>query len=391
MGESRIILGAMSGTSSDGVDIAVLEVWGIGLSMTAKLRLHHHRPYDSMTRQRILDVRRTGSTTLADLARLGHEITLTYAAACNEALIAAHLNVDEVEAVAAHGQTLYHEPPLTMQHFNPALLAAEVGCAVVSDFRRADCAAGGQGAPLVPLADYLLFRDPNHSRVLVNIGGISNITYLRAGGLTNEVIAFDTGPGNCISDAIMRHRANAPHDPSGHHALQGTVHQELARQVIRHDYFLSEPPKTTDVPTMLAIYDAARNKVIGEDEFSLNDELATACTITARSIIQSAFTMDFIPKYPAQIIISGGGSKNQAITRALHNELDQLKSDDGPLNFNDVSLQTIDELGIPSQAKEAISFGLLGVATLDEFPGNLPSATGARRSAILGSITPRPY
>src|SRR5712671_6834310 len=202
----RIIVGAMSGTSADGVDVAVVEITGHGLEMTAKLLHHHARAYDAELRKRIFGVREGTAVSLEELARLGRDISISYAEAANSALSEANVKASDVEAIAAHGQTLYHAPPNTIQWFDPALVAAETGCVVVSDFRRADCAAGGQGAPLVPFADYVLFRHATKNRVLLNIGGIANLTYIPAGGSLEQVIAFDTGPGNCISDHICRTR-----------------------------------------------------------------------------------------------------------------------------------------------------------------------------------------
>src|SRR6516165_10321270 len=178
---SRLIAGAMSGTSADGVDVALVRIDGRGLEMSARLTHHHHVAYDSNLREAIFACRNSGEVRLADLAAMGRAITLVYARAVNEALLGAKLTANDLAAVAAHGQTLFHAPPNTIQWFDPALLAAEVGCAVVSDFRRADCAAGGQGAPLVPFADYILFRHPSKNRVLLNIGGIANLTAIPAG------------------------------------------------------------------------------------------------------------------------------------------------------------------------------------------------------------------
>src|SRR5260370_34298663 len=200
---SRILAGAMSGTSADGVDVALVQVSGRGLEMSAKLLHHHARPYAPDLRKAIFAIRSTGNISLAELGALGREISLSYAAAINDALRDASLKANDLAAIAAHGQTLYHAPPDTIQWFDPALVACEVGCPVVSDFRRADCAAGGQGAPLVPFADYILFRHPWKHRALVNIGGISNLTFLPAQCTPEEILAFDCGPGNCLSDYLM--------------------------------------------------------------------------------------------------------------------------------------------------------------------------------------------
>lgn len=394
MDHRRIIAGAMSGTSADGVDVALVRIEGRGLAMRAQLLHHHYRAYDVMTRAVIRTTHTDGGCIeLSQLARLGREVSLTYAAAVNEALVASGIGADQIAGVAAHGQTLYHAPPATIQWFDPALLAGEVGCAVISDFRRADCAAGGQGAPLVPFADWILFRDQEHSRVLVNIGGIANLTYLRARGSIEEVIAFDTGPGNCLSDAVVRRHGgeHAPgFDDGGAIALGGAASMAVVDRMIHGSYFLEEPPKSTDVPTMLAAYDEAR-QAAGDQAMSVADELATVCEITARSIVEAAFGMDAVPKYPAEMILSGGGTRNQAIMRALRRELEKLSQERRPgLWVPNVRLRTTDELGISSQAKEAVAFALLGAATLDGEPSNVPSATGARRRVILGSITPRP-
>jgi anhydro-N-acetylmuramic acid kinase len=179
MPTSRLIAGAMSGTSADGVDVAVARIDGSGLQLSAKVLTHHYRPYPTELADRVVKLREDGHTTLAEIAQLTREISLIYAAAVNEAMMGAQLSAKDLTAIAAHGQTMLHAPPTTMQLLNPALLAAETGCAVISDFRRADCAAGGQGAPLVPFADYVLFRDAKKNRVLLNIGGIANFTLYR--------------------------------------------------------------------------------------------------------------------------------------------------------------------------------------------------------------------
>ncbi len=373
--DRRILAGAMSGTSADGIDVAIVAIEGRGLGMSAKLLLHHHRPYDALVRRSILSMRQSGQCGLAQLAALGHDVSLAYATAINEALLASKLSADELAGVAAHGQTLFHAQPKTIQWFDPSIVAHEVGCPVVSDFRRADCAAGGQGAPLVPFGDFLLFRHPDLNRVLLNIGGVANVTYLRAGGTLRELIAFDTGPGNCISDHVMRTRSpGGEHfDADGALAMSGTANESLGYDFITNDYFQADPPKTTDVPTMLALYEDVRRSV---DSMSLPDELATACFLTAKCISESI--RSFTPKGIDELIASGGGVNNRAIVKWLHALLPG------------VAIRTTDELGVPSSAKEALVFALLGCATLDGVPSNVPSATGAQRSVILGSITPKP-
>jgi anhydro-N-acetylmuramic acid kinase len=365
----------MSGTSADGVDVAIVGIAGHGCDMTAELIVHHHRPYNEKLREQIFAFR-AGSVmqdTLRRLAQLGREISLTYATAINEALSAAAMSADALAAVAAHGQTLFHDPPNTIQWFDPALVAAEVGCAVISDFRRADLAAGGQGAPLVPFADFNLFRHPTKTRVLLNIGGIANITHIPAGGGIDRVVAFDTGPGNCICDYLCRtlDPAGPGFDPGGVRASGGMPSVTMKTAVLAAPYFEQRPPKSTDGPAMISLFESAPPSVRPN---TLDDLLATACLITGTSIQHAILSLR--PR-PHEVIISGGGTKNACILKYVTFEMP-------------IPVIPADEIGVPSDAKEAIAFALLGAATLDGFPSNVPSATGARRAVVLGSITPKP-
>ncbi len=416
----------MSGTSADGVDVAIVRVTGRGLAMRAELVRHLAVPYSRELREKIFAVRKTGATFLADLAELGREISLTYAAAINDALAGTKLTASDLTAVAAHGQTLYHAPPNTIQWLDPSLIAARVGCAVVSDFRRADCAAGGQGAPLVPFADYLLFRHQSRHRVLLNLGGIANLTLVPATSLQSEaagtasgssiragesdtayppsigagaadtvgspstpasgspttaspltsLIAFDTGPANCISDWLMRelYPEGPGVDEDGRMASLGRADEDLATRVLAADYFRRPPPKSTDGPAMIDLFFDAAGDLGGRPH--LPKLLATACLVTAASIARAI--RDLLPTFPDELIVSGGGVHNRVMMKAL---ADQLHS---------VPILTIDALGVPSAAKEAIAFALLGAATIDGEPSNVPSVTGAARAVVLGSITPRP-
>lgn len=366
----------MSGTSADGVDVALVRISGHGLKMSPVLLQHHYRGYAGGLRQAIGELRGGRNMPVAGLAEMGREISLCYAAAVNEALVAGNLHASEVAAIAAHGQTLYHEPPLTIQWLDPALLAAETGIAVVSDFRRADCAAGGQGAPLVPLADYLLFRHERKNRALLNIGGIANLTFLSAGKDIDHLVAFDTGPGNCISDYLMREHEpeGCGWDESGRLAAKGKPVTALVRKVMEADYFAKLPPKSTDGPGMIKLFSEALRQ--GGREYASEDLLASACRITADSI--AGAMRQFLQPFPDELIISGGGGKNATLMRMLKESLGGVK------------VLGSDDLGVVSAAKEAVAFALLGAATLDGLPGNVPAATGACRRVVLGSITPKP-
>jgi anhydro-N-acetylmuramic acid kinase len=377
--DSRILAGAMSGTSADGVDVAIVRITGRGLAMQAELLKHHQRPYNAELRSEIFAFRggEVKNDPLPRLAQLGREISLTYATAVNEALAAAHLAASDLAAVAAHGQTLYHGPPNTIQWLDPSLIAAEVGCAVVSDFRRADLAAGGQGAPLVPFADYILFRHPTTTRVLINIGGIANLTYIPAGCSIDQVVAFDTGPGNCICDWVMRERdpSGLGFDAGGQRAARGTFVTELMARFINDGYFSKHPPKSTDVPEMIELFRKCMDAGAGR---SLDDLLATACFLTCATIRLGIAFFDPAHKIHKELIVSGGGTENATLMKLLR--IEQPKDD----------IRTADEHSVPSAAKEALAFALLGAATLDGVTSNIPSATGARKAVVLGSITPKP-
>jgi anhydro-N-acetylmuramic acid kinase len=307
---------------------------------------------------------------------MGRQISLVYAQAVNQALSQAGISAKDLAAVAAHGQTQFHDPPTTIQWFDPALVAAEVGCAVVSDFRRADCAAGGQGAPLVPFADFLLFADPLKHRVLLNLGGIANVTYLPAGGSIDSLVAFDTGPSNCISDWLMRQMNPEGDgvDVDGVLAAITKPDETLALKILSDPFFKKPPPKSTDGPKMIDLFFTAIQDLGPRGKLPKN--LATACLITATSIVRAL--REFLPHFPDEVIVSGGGTKNRTIMNFLRTQL------------AGVPLRTADELGVPGDAKEAIAFALLGAATLDGEPGNVPAATGAKCRVVLGSITPQP-
>jgi anhydro-N-acetylmuramic acid kinase len=359
----------MSGTSADGVDVAAVRISGSGLEMKAHLLCLASLAFPTHLQTRILEVRNSGNCSLADLAQLGRQLTLAYARTSRQALRKADLTPADIACIAAHGQTLFHDPPLTIQWLDPALLAAETGCTVISDFRRADCALGGQGAPLVPFADYILFRHKSSSRVLLNLGGIANITFLPAGGSLDQLIAFDTGPANCISDALAQRHTSKSHDPSGKLAAAGRADEEAADELLSHPYFHHMPPKSTDGPEMLQIWDSIPRL----RQLSTKDQFATACLVSARAIAMAI--RHLLPDTADEIIVAGGGVRNRTLFKLLHQE-------------TGLPVRTTADLGVPTQAREALAFALLGAATLDRVPSNVPSVTGASRPAVLGSITP---
>ncbi|HEX8524287.1 MAG TPA: anhydro-N-acetylmuramic acid kinase [Tepidisphaeraceae bacterium] len=375
--DPRLIVGTMSGTSADGVDAAITRITGRGTEMAAQLVSHHYHPYPNDLRQEIFAFRndQVKQDVLGRLARMSRGITLATAAAVNDALTKAKLQPSQITAVAAHGQTLFHDPPITIQWFDPSLLAHETNCTVVSDFRRADLAAGGQGAPLVPFADYILFRHPTKNRVLLNLGGIANITWLPAGCTTEQVLAFDTGPANCISDWICRTRGplDMSWDVDGQGASRGRVVHEVVDHFLQDGYVAIIGPKSTDGPAMIAAFERALASS-KHAPTELNDLLATAAYLTARTIVDSIHA---VTKRVDEVIASGGGTHNKAIMNWLASKL------------TPTPVKLTEDAGVSGPAKEALAFALLAAATLDNLPSNIPSVTGAARSLILGSITPQ--
>ena len=379
MAGRRLILGFMSGTSGDGVDVAVTEIAGRGMETSAKLIRHHALPYDAELRRLLFAIRGEGKTSLADLAALGRQISLTYARAANEAMSLAGISPSDVAAIAAHGQTLYHSPPDTIQWLDAALLAAETGIAVVSDFRRADCAAGGQGAPLVPLADYILYRDSAKTRILINLGGIANLTLLRAGGSIDDVIAFDTGPANCVSDWLCRENdpAGPGYDRNAGRAMAGFPHRQTVEAAARSSYALAPPPKSTDGPAMIRLFETACREASFSG--SIDDQIATAGQVSTRLIGDAIDRLLGDDRRSAiECLVSGGGTQNPFLLHELINVLAPKGA----------TVRALDPMH--AQAKEAIAFAILAAFTLDGEPSNVPSVTGARHRVVLGSITPKP-
>lgn len=369
----RLLCGVMSGTSADGVDVAVVRIDGVGQAMRATLVAFLETPYGPALRQTLHALRGQQAGSFSGINRLCRDISLAHAAAINATLFQAGLHGDDVTAAAVHGQTLFHAPPLTWQLVDPALIASETQLDIIHDFRRADCAAGGQGAPLVPFADYVLFRDAQVSRVILNIGGIANLTYLPRGGTLADVIAFDTGPGNCVSDALIRTTdpTGPGYDVNGATAARGIVDEIVVDAVLAQPFFHQPPPKSTDGPQMQSLFDTKTTF----SRLSAADRLATAMAVTADAIGRAITT--YLPAPPDELLVAGGGVKNAALMIRLRSRIV-------------CPIRSIAGSGVPAQAREAMAFALLGAATLDRVPANVPSATGARRPVVLGSITPRP-
>jgi anhydro-N-acetylmuramic acid kinase len=351
------IAGVMSGTSLDGIDVAIVEVLGRRIRTIGFLST----PYSEATRAAILAVSDAVTHTSA-ISCLNFQLAELYA----RAVLRAVRRFGPVDLIGCHGQTVYHEGRSnTLQLGEPAVLAERTGLPVISNFRARDIAAGGQGAPLVPYVDYLLFRHATRTRVSLNIGGIANITVIPAAAAPEDVVAFDTGPGNMVIDALAREMGQ-PYDRGGKIAASGRVDTALLDELLADPYYRRKPPKSAGREQYGAAF-VARLKTTG---LPLRDLIATATVLTAATIAMA------IGNRSADLIISGGGVHNSQIVAHLAGFLPA------------VSISTSTDHGIDADAKEAIAFAVLAHETWRRKPSNLPSATGARRAVVLGSITP---
>ena len=379
-----IVAGVMSGTSADGINVALVRVSARGRGRPRHTLLSHAEyPFPAPVRRAILGLMNAELARVADLARLNFLLGELYAEAVART---ARKHRVKVELVGCHGQTLYHQGQaerflgrrlaVTWQTGEGAVIAAGLGVPVVSDFRPADMAAGGKGAPLVPFVDYLLYRDDRVGRIAQNIGGIANLTAIPADGSLGDVIAFDTGPGNMVMDAVMDDLYGKRYDRDGKVAAGGRVLDAVIAGLLRAPFFRQKPPRTAGreefgreyVSRFLQLCRGAHKA----------DVVATATALTARTIADAVqrFALRDGGGY-REMIVSGGGAKNPTLMAMLHGELKSLG----------LELRFSDEFGVPSEAKEAMAFALLAYETWHRRPSNVPSATGAKRAVILGKVS----
>ena len=379
-----IVAGIMSGTSADGINVALVQV-----NRTRPGRQpftlvgHAEYPYPAAVRKQVLAAMNAERAKVADLSRLNFLLGELYADAVLATQRKFRANAD---LVGCHGQTIYHQgEPIaflghqlctTWQIGEGAVIAARLGVPVVSDFRPADMAAGGKGAPLVPYLDFLLYRDSHGGRIAQNIGGIANLTAIPVDASLKQVIAFDTGPGNMVIDAVTERLFHRSYDRDGEFAARGTVLTASLKKLMRQEFFRRKPPKTAGREEFgREFVDRFLRCLHGKNR---QDIVATATALTAASIADSLlrFVLKRNHSYH-ELIVSGGGSKNSTLMAMLANELSTLG----------LQLRFSDEFGLPSEAKEAAAFALLAYETWNRRPSNVPSATGAKRPAILGKIS----
>lgn len=388
-----IVAGVMSGTSADGIDVALVRITGHRSTLHLNFIAHEHFAYSRAVRQAVLAAMNAKSGSVADLARLSFLLGELYADAVTTTS-QGHRSA-KVHLIGCHGQTLYHQgartPFLgrriaaTWQTGEAAVIAARTGVPVVSDFRPADMAAGGTGAPLVPLLDVAFYAHRSKLRVLQNLGGIANLTIVPPGshlGKMEQVIAFDSGPGNMVIDACAQQLFDRQYDRNGEIAARGQVIATALARALEHPFFRRKPPKSAGREQFGREFVANFLRWCGVRAYK-PDILATATALTAVSIgraLRQALAASALPvvrQRSAEYIVSGGGTQNATLMRMI---ADQVK----PLGF---STLTSDDVGMPSQAKEAIAFALLAYQTWHRQPGNVPTATGARKAAVLGKIS----
>ncbi len=366
-------VGVMSGTSLDGVSTALVSLTDAPLD--ARLVAFRQEPYTRAERGQIIDALTRGGAR--DLALLHVALGERFAAAVLQLLAQAKVAPRDVAFVACHGQTVWHEPGrATLQLGDAAVLAERLGVRVVSDFRARDVAAGGQGAPLVALADVMLFGDPERGRLLLNLGGMANVTWVPRRGVAAGAIAFDTGPGVAVIDAVARRLdPDAAFDKDGERARRGRPIPQALDTLLADGYFAEPPPKSTGRERFGLEFAARLIELVRQAGGSDDDAVATATALTAESVARAVERWT-----PAgagdELVISGGGARNPALVEQLATRVQPRP------------VAPFDRLFFDGEAKEALVFAFLGYLTLNAKPGNLPGATGARGPRVLGHVTP---
>lgn len=379
----RLVAGLMSGTSLDGVDAAVATVSGSGQAISIKQHAFTHVSYPDALRDALLRNSDRATSSVYDLSQLNVRLAGIYAEAVRTATSDAGFAVADLDLVGSHGQTVHHLPepddyagaPVrsTLQIGAPSVLANRLSVPVVGNFRLADMALGGQGAPLAPYFDYAVFSGGEETRGLLNLGGIANLTLLPPNADRNAVQAFDTGPGNMVIDALASELFDEPYDPDGTHAAQGTVDNSWLADLLNEDYFNEPPPKSTGRERFGEPF---AHRMLRQTEYRApEDIMATATMLTAASVYQAYARFMRADKPLDVVIVSGGGVHNDTLMSYLQDA------------FDPIPVRSIRSYGIDPDAKEALCFAVLAHETLNGVPTNLPSVTGAEHPTLLGTIS----
>jgi anhydro-N-acetylmuramic acid kinase len=378
------IVGLMSGTSGDGVDAALVEVSGRGHTLKARALAAQTLAYPRSLQQRIVTASISG--TVSDICHLNALLGEWFANAALSVIRLAKLHPTDIAVIGSHGQTVHHLPQgiqapgvgavrSTLQIGEPAVIAERTGITTIANFRPRDIAAGGQGAPLTPAAHALLLKHPRRARLIVNLGGISNVTYVPRGGTWDGVLAFDTGPANMVLDGLISRVTNGRQvlDRDGKLALKGKVDPRLLGKLLAHPFLSRRPPKSTGReefgPGLLEELLAVQK----QQGLTIEDLLATCSMWTAKAV---GTAPRWVKGPIEEIVVGGGGVRNRAV-------MDNLAA-----VFAPISVTTFEALGWDSKAFEAVAFALLAYQTLTGEWGNIPAVTGATHPVLLGSIVP---
>lgn len=382
-----LVLGMMSGTSADGIDAALVRISGAPPAISAKLEGHYHARFPARVRQAVLRLANGGATTTAEISQLNFLLGEQFAAAAVQGCERWRFPLRKLDLIGSHGQTIYHQGAAsrflgarrvasTLQIGEPGMIAGRTGVTTIGDFRPADMAAGGQGAPLVPFVDYLLYRHRKLGRVALNIGGIANVTLIPAGASVENVLAFDTGPGNMVIDALVSaiSRGRKTFDADARIGLRGRVIRPLLEEMLRHRYLRQAPPKTAGREQFGQEYARKLLDWAKKRRARPEDLVRTATIFTALSIADAFRRFIFPRAHVNELIVAGGGTKNPLLMAQLAAALPGIEMV-GSARF-----------GVPAEAKEAFAFAILAYESFHARANNLPSATGAKRPAILGKL-----
>ena len=383
---TKKVVGLMSGTSADGVDAALVEIQGDGLETQVELLAFRALPYAENVRRRIFNLFQPETGRVDEICQMNFIIGEIFAEAARAVVRDAALDIGDIDLIGSHGQTVYHLPPQkntphipsTLQLGEAAVIAHRTGIQTIADFRVGDLAAGGQGAPLVPYADYLLFRRSDRTIALQNIGGISNVTLIPAGASEAEVLAADTGPGNMIIDAVMEFTTDGREkfDHGGRLAAVGQPCEALVAEWMNHQFIRATPPKTTGREEFGVDFARRAIEASRARQLSDSDTVATVTEFTARTIFDYYDRYLFPFHSVGEIAVSGGGVHNATLMQRLKTL------------FHPIGVQSVDAYGFSSDAKEAIAFAVLANEAVHGNCGNLPLVTGASQPKILGKFVP---
>ena len=381
-----LVMGLMSGTSADGIDVALARVNGAPPRLRSELLAHATLPLHPALRKELLRIAEGGNCRAREISQLNFRVGEEFAAAAIAACKRFRVRIANVDLIGSHGQTIFHQgnpvtflgskTASTLQIGEPSVIAARTGIPTVGDFRVADMAAGGQGAPLVPYVDALLFRDERIGRVALNLGGIGNVTVLARRAGLGRVLAFDTGPGNMVIDALVTHftKGRTRFDLHARMARKGRCIPSLLQELLKDPYLKIKPPKSTGREYYGSEFVKKLLGMASEDRVQPEDLVRTVTLFTALSVVD-ALNRFVLPSVDiGQVIVSGGGARNPLIMAQLAAALDPIE------------VIPLSRLGIPEDAKEAYAFALLAYETWNRRTGNLPSATGAKKAVVLGKI-----